>query len=421
MGYFNLDDTDPTGKSARPRDYFFSFSLLSRLISQFCIMSRPEDRKKLLHFNFKNFIHNYEPSEWSYGKLIAVYHCIELVSLPKIFVSGLDVPEPLQNRMQMVDITDDATGKVHALARAHTPIYVNEVGHNPNLHSNVLILEKNDQSVYYYIAIDQKHAMKKGDTVELLVDYGDAYEEVREIKGYGRDKTFDPIQRNLDEREELENDIRTLSVYEMFDLVQFLTENIFDPINKSIKRYCTVEGTEISDFPCEKDLIAMRRLHWLAGKLMERVREYLTDSAADALSYIRHVTQEWRLSILRQGCNTRALQNEISEENLYQARPPSLADGGLTCHRRRSKWSRIDKIPDNNFPGWFLMTVPRRKTGGVKEDRYWYHPQLPGVVVRSTKGVSVMVDFMSAKGVGVKEAYKRFMGQSKYFATKSSG
>jgi hypothetical protein len=317
--------------------------------------------------------------------------------------------------MQMVDITDDATGEVHALARTHTPIYVNEVGHNPKLYSNVLILEKNDRSVYYYIAIDQKHAMKKGDTVELLVDYGDAYEEVRERKGYGRDKTFDPIQRNLGEREDLENDIRTLTVYEMFHLVEFLTEHIFDPINKSIERYCTVEGNEISDLPREKDLIAMRRLHWLSEKLTERVQEYLTDSAVDALSYIRHFTQEWRLSIERQGCNTRALHNEISEENLYQARSPSLADDG----RRRSRWSRIDKIPDSNFPGWFLMTVPRRKTKWVKEDRYWYHPQSPGVVVRSMKGLSAMVDFMSAKGVGVKEAYKTFMGESKYFAKTS--
>jgi hypothetical protein len=35
------------------------------------------------------------------------------------------------------------------------------------------------------------------------------------------------------------------------------------------------------------------------------------------------------------------------------------------------------------------------------------------------KGLSAMVDFMSAKGVGVKEAYKTFMGESKYFAKTS--
>jgi hypothetical protein len=39
--------------------------------------------------------------------------------------------------------------------------------------------------------------MKKGDSIELLVDYGDAYEEVCERKGYGWVKAFEPIQKNL--------------------------------------------------------------------------------------------------------------------------------------------------------------------------------------------------------------------------------
>lgn len=70
------------------------------------------------------------------------------------------------NTHQMIDITDDSTGKVHSLAREHTPIYVNETGHNKELHANVLIRERNDRSVHYYVKIDKNHAMKKGDTVE---------------------------------------------------------------------------------------------------------------------------------------------------------------------------------------------------------------------------------------------------------------
>ena len=88
---------------------------------------RAEDRKINLHFDFKNFIHNYEPSEWSY-----------------------EVPEKMLGHRQIVDITDDTTGEVHSIAKKHTPIYVNEVGNNPDLHSNTLIREKNDRSIYYY-------------------------------------------------------------------------------------------------------------------------------------------------------------------------------------------------------------------------------------------------------------------------------
>ena len=64
---------------------------------------RRVDVKDNLHFNFKSFIFSFEPSEWSYG--------IEQQRL------GQD---------QAIDITDDATGEVHSLARRSTPIYVNE-------------------------------------------------------------------------------------------------------------------------------------------------------------------------------------------------------------------------------------------------------------------------------------------------------
>lgn len=114
---------------------------------------------------------------------------------------------------QTIDICDEATGEVHQLAREHTPIYVNEVGHNPKLHANVLIRDKNNRSVHYYVCIDEERAMKQGDTVELFVDYGEDYEQVRERKGYGRVNTKvnlggdeedgARLQRNFLDREEV--------------------------------------------------------------------------------------------------------------------------------------------------------------------------------------------------------------------------
>ena len=64
---------------------------------------RRVDVKDNLHFDFKTFVYDFEPSEWSYG-----------------------VSEQRLGRNQAVDITDDATGQVHSLARKNTPIYVNE-------------------------------------------------------------------------------------------------------------------------------------------------------------------------------------------------------------------------------------------------------------------------------------------------------
>lgn len=45
------------------------------------------------------------------------------------------------------------------------------------------IRSKEDRSIHYYL--DLKNALKYGDTVELLVDYDQSYEDVRERKGYG--------------------------------------------------------------------------------------------------------------------------------------------------------------------------------------------------------------------------------------------
>jgi hypothetical protein len=131
-------------------------------------------------------------------------------------------------------------------------------------------------------------------------------------------------------------------VNSMFDLVQFLTENIFHPINKSIKRYCTAGGTEITNVPRKKDLIALRRLRWLGEKLAGRVRDCLAgpvDPKSKFVSYNRHFTQIWQSLSEKQGCGIRALQNKISEENLYQAWSPSLSDGGFKSHRMRCRRS----------------------------------------------------------------------------------
>ena len=80
-------------------------------------------------------------------------------------------------------------------------------------------------AVYYYISIDEQHAMKKGDTVELLVNYGSRYEDVRERKGYGlknkeglghdaEDKAA-KLQRNFSERKEAELEIVDLTFLEV--------------------------------------------------------------------------------------------------------------------------------------------------------------------------------------------------------------
>ena len=55
-------------------------------------------------------------------------------------------------------------------------------------------------------------------------------------------------------------------------------------------------------------------------------------------------------------------------------------------------------------------------------DKYWSHPELPGVQVRSKVGLQAFVAMMGEKGVGVMEAYKEMsknQGYDKFFIRKA--
>eukprot|EP00986_Skeletonema_menzelii_P012290 scaffold6718_cov132-Skeletonema_menzelii.AAC.1 len=220
---------------------------------------RPIDVKDNLHFNFKSFIFNFEPSEWSY-----------------------EVEEQRLGRDQAIDITDDATGEIHSLARQSTPIYVNEVGHNKKLHCNVDIRRNNECSVYYYVFIDKDHAMKAGDEVELLVDYRDAYEDTRERKGYGKhnnevyggdyDDAAARLKRNFVDREMVQLDITSLKFFDMFYLVEYLTNDVLAPIDQRIGHWQAESFTRLS-----KDLVARQRIHWLRMQLHSRLKEMVAN------------------------------------------------------------------------------------------------------------------------------------------------
>ena len=285
--------------------------------------------------------------------------------------------------MQIVDITDDATGEIHALARAHTPPYVNEVGHNPKLHRNVLIRDKNDRSIHYYVAIDKEHAMKKGDSVELLVNYGDVYEEVRERKGYGRvnmnssdeDLLQKNLMRSLRDRAEVEKDVLDLKVTEMFHLVEFLTNKIFKPITS------TNEGVSLDRG--KKNLIAMRRLNWigdkLSGRLIKLIGEGAINEKHEFVTFINKKIKTWKNSSVGDESHLKVLEDELHEELEYQAQAPALTASVDTSRRRNRTITHCGgpPIPDDNYPGWLVQGVPRRTSQHV--DNYWSHPELTGV------------------------------------------
>jgi len=282
---------------------------------------RPEDRKTELNFSMKNFIYDFEPAEWSY-----------------------DVDEKILGDCQLIDITDDATGEVHSEAKKHTPIYVNEIGHNTNLCANVRIMHKNDRSVYYYACIEKENAMKKGDCVELLVDYGKLYENVRERKGYGVANLYGNVgddsdrgaklQRNFAARQSIESEISKLSVVRLYYLAEFLMERIFPEINESIE---DIFRHHVPSQLKSRFLVARRRLHWIGERLEQQLekcfgslqRVYFSSKFITSFQNIIH-SFKWSslpgvfsaiqdtASDIPNICAKDCILNEISEELLYK-------------------------------------------------------------------------------------------------------
>jgi hypothetical protein len=209
------------------------------------------DRKTVDIFAMKDFIFSHEPSSWRF-----------------------DVSEELNGHKQVVDFTDDATGSPHSVARSHMSMYVNEVGHNAALVENVRPLEINSRSVFYYVCINKP--MKKGDKVELLVNYGDHYEDMRERRGYGKSNSLgiesddhDPsrVRRNLKDRMEVEDLILSCTEEEIYSALDFFRTRVWGGLVASTSR-STPGDNEISTY--RRQSIARRRLHWIVEKFRIR-------------------------------------------------------------------------------------------------------------------------------------------------------
>jgi len=223
----------------------------------------PADRKTDQLFSVKDFIFSHEPSSWRF-----------------------DVNEELYGYPQVVDFTDDATGAPHALARANMSMYVNEVGHNMDLVENVVARMLSPRAVAYYFHIDKPMAM--GESVELLVNYKEHYEQMRERRGYGKANLRHNVQsdahdvtrvlRNLKDRFLVENMILQFTEDEIGQVVEFIRTKVFDGVKEATAAFARGGGEDNPDLL--RQFIARRRMHWLSKILRTRFHELLGQSGA---------------------------------------------------------------------------------------------------------------------------------------------
>ena len=262
------------------------------------------DLKTEKHYTFKNFLFNFEPASWVYG-------------MADDESGDADI---------LLDITDDSTGETHPRARENIPMHVNEIGHNPDLVHNVSPLELPGKIHYY---AHPKKPMVVGEAIELLVDYGGAYEEVRERKGYGRSKLGSDevdsqrVIRNQSERVKIEEAILSESLINIYDLLikmQGSFESILRETNASSKLQETVCDT------MARKLIARFRMHWIEGLARKRFNflrhsyppgEFLCENMNIFLNKIQSEPNFITPRLMEQSVLRKAVLNEILEENIF--------------------------------------------------------------------------------------------------------
>lgn len=215
------------------------------------------DRKTDSEFILKDFIFSSEPSAWNFG---------------------------VDTHTNVCDITDDLTGEPHHIAKSNIPMYVNEVGHSKTLRHNVLSREwEQDDSVHYILHLSIP--MKKGQTVELLTNYGEAYELARERKGYGLKNINDGcksdyddesirLHRTLIERRKMKEFFIPKHITEIAHVFYFMLDKILGPIDESIRKFSS-ESSSINRESCftPSDWIARRRMEFVAEIVVDHMRK----------------------------------------------------------------------------------------------------------------------------------------------------
>ena len=153
------------------------------------------------------------------------------------------------------------------------------------------IHDQTSRSVTYFVNIDEP--IKKGETVELLVNYKGKYEEIRERRGYGEANLFDGVksddddvtrvQRNLKERFLTEESILSFNEDEIRQVVEFLTEKVSVGIKEATESFATISKDDESTLL--RQCIARRRLDWMANILRSRFYQLLGNEVDSVMGY----------------------------------------------------------------------------------------------------------------------------------------
>eukprot|EP00977_Amphora_coffeiformis_P006346 scaffold1353_cov161-Amphora_coffeaeformis.AAC.18 len=302
---------------------------------------RKQDRKPLSAFDMKCFLFQNQPNRYP-----------------------IEAKENLEGEAQMIDITDDVTGLPHKIARAHIPMYVNEVGHDlANKQTVFCTSSHNGMNANYHVALYDGLSLSNGSKVELLSNYHQDFEPTRELEGYGLKNLYfglpdgkdlaRRIQNGISERTYMLETIRETGIIKEQDVPEsyrglgFSASEIGEKMNRltplqfcnSIERIETFihkpVSCKIKDFLATGDIslvsalqiVSNRRIGWLGGYY----RKILTELKAE----LARADEEGRVNALV--AYLRALSYDQA--------------GGILSNWNTEKWLLTDGRNDSRIPG----------------------------------------------------------------------
>ena len=133
--------------------------------------------------------------------------------------------------------------------------------------------------------------MAKGQAVELLVNYKEQYEEMRERRGYGKanlyhgvkgdDDDISRVLRNMKDRFLMKTSISTFSEDEVYDVVKFLQGKVWDGVTDSMSAVSI--GSKEDELTLFRQCVARRRLDWIIRILRSRLFELMGEGGLGGL------------------------------------------------------------------------------------------------------------------------------------------
>ena len=171
------------------------------------------DEMKETAFFVKNFIHSFAIEEWGFNTV---------------------------EEHSMFDITDDHSGKIHEQAKRHLPAYVNECSSKDE--PTIRAEHDPEGNVHYVFGVLNEEKLSipaDGDEIEVFVNYGPQYENVRLRKGYSglpQDEQKKQLEKLANEDLEYLDDINNFSAEDVLPCITFFEKVNFNNMSPQVRQ-----------------------------------------------------------------------------------------------------------------------------------------------------------------------------------------